>query len=137
MSATRRTWESLNYRILSTAGDLAVWTDALYNRKLILPDKMLDKMLTFHSPTPNDFPLSGYGYGVCSFEKKETKQLFGYEIDMIGHVGNGADYKSIAVYLPEYSTTISLLINEDETVGLISIFSEILAVVIEYKNKFK
>lgn len=134
MSATGRTWESLNYRILTTAGDLAAWTDALYHRKLILSDDMLTKMLDFHTPTPNDYPLSGYGYGVCSFKKKEANQLFGHEIEMIGHVGNGTDYKSIAVYLPEHAATISLLINEDSTAGLINIFSKILADVVEYRE---
>lgn len=126
-----RAWESTNYRVLATAAELAAWIDALYHRKTVLSEAMLAEMLDYHSPTPNDFPLSGYGLGVCYFSRSDANQLFGVEETVLGHVGNGIDYKAAALYLPAHGLSVVTMINEDSIPGLIGVFQAVLRTALE------
>ncbi len=125
MTATGMPWEAINYRVLTTARELASFFDKLFHQQEFLSADLMKEMLDYHSPTPNDFPLSGYGLGVCNFEKPEFKAMFGMEEEAIGHFGNGIGYKSAALYFPEYGMTVVVLINEDNVPGLIASISKL------------
>lgn len=126
ISATGQAWESTNYRVLATAGELAAWIDALYHRKTVLAEPLLAEMLDYHAPTPNDFPLSGYGLGTCYFDRAAAGQLVGQAEVMIGHFGNGIGYKTAALYFPEHGFSIVAMVNEDSVPGLIGVLQAVL-----------
>ena len=63
--------------IYATAEDAAKWMHFLYHEKIVLNQRSLDQMLDFHSPAPNDPPLSGYGLGVMFEDYDLVENLFG------------------------------------------------------------
>jgi hypothetical protein len=81
--------------------------------------------LTFHSPTPGESLLVGYGLGVVKF----NPELFN-GLEIWGHSGNAPGYAAGCFYLPEYDVSIGIMVNTDagETMftinDLLSILSE-------------
>jgi D-alanyl-D-alanine carboxypeptidase len=92
--------------LFSTAEDVARWTDALFGRKVVLSQGMLDLMLDFYMDVPEDFGWSGYGMGAAIFRPSMVHGLYAY-----GHGGWGAYEISAAAYLPAYDVTITILLN--------------------------
>lgn len=118
--------------IYATAEDSARWMHLLYHEKKVLGQKSLDQMLDFHSPTPNEPPLSGYGLGVMFIDSELAEKSFGVKgIRMWGHGGSTHGFRAIVMYLPDHSTTISVLINGNNDKGLINIFISLLKIVID------
>jgi D-alanyl-D-alanine carboxypeptidase len=122
--------------IYATAEDSAKWIHLLYHEKKVLDQKLLDQMLDFHSPTPNEPPLSGYGLGVMFIDFELAEKSFGVKgIRMWGHGGSTLGFRSIVMYLPDYGTTISVMINGNNDESLINIFVGLLKVVVDDLRK--
>ncbi|MCG6894349.1 MAG: beta-lactamase family protein [Desulfobacteraceae bacterium] len=122
--------------IYATAEDAAKWAHFLYHDKIVLKQRSLDQMLDFHSPAPNDPPLSGYGLGVMFVDYDLVENLFGIKgVRMWGHGGSTHGFRSIVMYLPDQETTISVLANGNDDKGLINIFVGLLKVIIDDSNK--
>ena len=113
--------------IYTTSADLAHWIHLLFYERQVLPTEYLEQMTSFHSPAPNDPPLSGYGLGLMYLDPDLTKKAFGVSgVRMWGHGGNTFGFKSLVMHLPDLETTIAVLINNDNDKGLVSIFSALL-----------
>jgi D-alanyl-D-alanine carboxypeptidase len=116
--------------IFATAADLARWIHAVFYEKQVLSPDLVEQMLAFHSPAPNDPPFSGYGLGIAYVDENLAKESFGVKgVRMWGHGGSTHGYRAIAMYLPEPETSISVLINADSDSALVAIFKAILEVV--------
>lgn len=93
-------------------------------------------MLDFHSPAPNEPPLSGYGLGVMFVDYELAEKSFGVKgVRMWGHGGSTLGFRSIVMYLPDHGTTISVLINGNKDESLINIFVGLLKVVVDDLSK--
>jgi D-alanyl-D-alanine carboxypeptidase len=122
--------------IYATAEDVARWMHFLYHEKVVLSQTSLDQMLDFHSPTPNDPPLSGYGLGVMFVDYDLAEKLYAVKgVRMWGHGGSTHGFRAIVMYLPDQETTISVLANGNDDKGLIQIFIGILKNLIDDFNK--
>ncbi|MFC1716524.1 serine hydrolase domain-containing protein [Candidatus Poribacteria bacterium] len=108
VSSRSRNWINSLARILfyTTAEDFARWGHALFQGQ-VLSQASLDEMLDFHSPTPGEPRLSGYGLGTCDF----TQLLGG--VRAWGHDGSTPGYRAFMAYLPDYGVTFSGLMNDD------------------------
>jgi D-alanyl-D-alanine carboxypeptidase len=111
--------------VYATPKDLALWSHALFSERRMLKDETFQQMLTFHSPTPGESLLVGYGLGVVKF----NPELFN-GLEIWGHSGNAPGYAAGCFYLPEYDVSIGIMVNTDagETMftinDLLSILSE-------------
>lgn len=94
--------------LFSTAEDVAKWTDALFGRKVILHQEMLDYMLDFNTDVPEDFRIGwpGYGMGAAIFRPWMVNEAYAY-----GHGGWGGFEISATAYLPDYDVSIAVLLN--------------------------
>ena len=92
--------------LFSTAEDIAKWTDALFGRKVVLNQEMLDYMLDFYTNLPQDFGWLGYGMGAAIFRTSMVDGAYAY-----GHGGWGAYEISATAYLPVYNATVTILLN--------------------------
>jgi D-alanyl-D-alanine carboxypeptidase len=87
--------------IVSTAGDLATFGDALYHGRLLTPATLR----TMTAPHPFHPRTSNYGYGT------EISHL-GYDTTVLGHGGFLPGFKSILWYVPSRDLTITVLTND-------------------------
>jgi D-alanyl-D-alanine carboxypeptidase len=94
--------------VFTTAADLAVWADALFNQGQVLSQDSFESMLDFHSTTSDEPLVEGYGLGSVRFS---TDLFNGLEI--WGHGGNAPGYAAGMLYLPDYETTIVILDNTE------------------------
>jgi D-alanyl-D-alanine carboxypeptidase len=92
--------------VYSSAEDLALWSHALFSEGRLLSEQSFEQMLTFHSPTPGEPLVSGYGLGVMRF----SPELF-HELEIWGHSGNAPGYAAGCLYLPEYDVSIAIMVN--------------------------
>ena len=128
VSSRSRNWMNSLSRILyyTTAGDLAKWLHRLHQGEVLSPAS-LDEMLDFHSSTPGEPEISGYGLG--------TEQVIFGEVELWGHKGSSPGYRAGVYYLPEYGVTISLLINSDSDEKAYMMFISLLEVVLNYQHE--
>jgi D-alanyl-D-alanine carboxypeptidase len=85
--------------MFSTANDIARWSQALFQGD-VLSQSSLNQMLIFH-------PIYGYGLGISSFS---PVLLNG--VGSIGHGGENPGYRMMMLYLPDYSSHITVMMNE-------------------------
>ncbi|OKH51808.1 hypothetical protein NIES2101_16975 [Calothrix sp. HK-06] len=86
--------------LISSAEDMAKFTQALFAKKTLLSPKMLKEMLVIN---PENEIGNGYGLGV---EKFNTSQgLF------IGHTGSAYGFVTLMAYSPSRNTTVVVLFN--------------------------
>jgi D-alanyl-D-alanine carboxypeptidase len=109
--------------IFTTAADLAKWSHALF-RGNVLRQSSLEQMLAFHSPTPGEPLISGYGLGTI----KVAPEIISGE-EAIGHEGWIFGYSSVMLYFPEYEVSMSILMNKNDQMGLAAIASAFIEVV--------
>lgn len=83
--------------LFMTAGDLAFWCQALFTGK-VLKQSSLAQMLSFNQ--------EGYGLGVHLFSKRITNGVKAY-----GHGGGNIGTSAYMAYLPDFETTIVVMIN--------------------------
>jgi len=95
--------------VFSTAGDLARWSQALFHEDRVLSERSLDQMLAFHSPTPGEPLVAGYGLGVLRF----SPELFN-GLEIWGHGGNAPGYTAGCLFLPDYGVSIGIMGNTEE-----------------------
>lgn len=101
-------YSGLGGGVFSTAEDLAKWSQALYHEGRVLRPQSLDAMLAFHSPTPGEPLVDGYGLGVVRF----SPELFN-DMEVWGHGGNAPGYAAASLYLPDYGVSIGLATNTE------------------------
>ena len=103
--------------VFATARDLAKWSQALFREGRVLPQDSFERMLDFHTPTPGEPLVAGYGLGVVRF----SPELFN-GLEMWGHGGNAPGYAAGMLFLPDYETTIVILDNTEhgKAMGIIS-----------------
>lgn len=109
--------------IVSTAEDVARWADALYGERVLSPETM-KQMLSFYRPiaeAPGGPLASGYGLGV--------QELMAGEQRLWGHLGHYPGYMAAMLYVPAYSTTVVVLINESNEACITHIGLGLLGVV--------
>ena len=117
--------------IFSTADDLARWLQALF-RGNVLSQFSLDQMLTFHSPTPGEPLIIGYGLGIV----KIAPELVAGE-EAFGHSGWVFGYSTAMVYFPEYDVSIAILLNKNDENCLAAMADALIRVVIDYLSHSK
>ena len=117
--------------IFSTADDLARWSQALF-RGNVLSQSSLDQMLTFHSPTPGEPLMIGYGLGTV----KILPALIAGE-EAFGHGGWVFGYRTAMIYFPEYGVSISILMNENNDACIYAIADALVRVVLDYLSQRK
>jgi len=97
--------------IFCTAEDLAKWSSALF-RGAVLDQASLDQMLTpcCTMPGTNDV---GCGMGVFLIGPSNSTGA-----ELIGYTGRTFGYLTTMFYLPDYGTSVVVMINEDNTACL-------------------
>lgn len=96
----RTSHETITYGssgLFMTAGDLAFWCQSLFTGKVLKPSSM-DQMLNFNR--------EGYGLGVHLIKKRITSGVKAY-----GHGGGNIGTSAYMVYLPDFATSIVVMIN--------------------------
>ena len=89
-------------------------------------------MLTFHSPTPGEPLMIGYGLGTVKF----LPVLFAGE-EAIGHGGWVFGYRTAMAFFPEYDVSMSILMNENNDACIIAIADALIRVVLDYLSQSK
>lgn len=117
--------------MFSTAEDVAKWSHALF-RGNVLSQASLDQMLTFHSPTPGEPQMIGYGLGTLKF----APELMAGE-EAYGHGGWVFGYSSAMAFLPDYNVSISILLNLNNEDCLAAIASGFVEVIKNYLSRSK
>jgi len=92
--------------LFSSAGDLARFTDALFGRKVLLSQAMLDEMLDFRTTDLPPDVHPGQGLGVVLFRPSMVNGARAF-----GSGGWGAVVLSATAYLPEYGASVTMLSN--------------------------
>ena len=117
--------------MFSTAEDVAKWSQALF-RGNVLNQASLDQMLTFHSPTPGEPQMIGYGLGTVKF----APELVGGQ-EAYGHGGWVFGYSTAMTFLPEYNVSISILLNVNNDDCLSAMANGLVQVVTDYLSHKK
>lgn len=94
--------------IVTTALDLAKWSQALFNGN-VLEEESMNEMLTFVE-FRQKYNMKGYGLGVQKFGNVVS---FGEKA--IGHGGGNIGSATYMIYLPEYQASIAVMVNEFPT----------------------
>jgi len=89
-------------------------------------------MLTFHSPTPGEPQMIGYGLGTLKF----APELVAGE-EAYGHGGWVFGYSSAMAFLPDYNVSISILLNLNNEDCLAAIASGFVEVIKNYLSRSK
>ena len=101
--------------IFTTPESLALWTDLLFKGKL-LQEKSMEEMLQFvkFPPVSN---MRAYGLGV-----EQYTTMFSFGKNAIGHGGGNIGSTTYMVYLPDYKTSIAVMINAypDKSIDVIT-----------------
>ncbi|MFC1499816.1 serine hydrolase domain-containing protein [Candidatus Zixiibacteriota bacterium] len=92
--------------LFSTAEDVALFIHALFSRKEVIGQAMLDEMLDFITDLPVDFGWLGSGMGTAIFRPEMVNGAYA-----IGSAGQGAMFISATAYLPECDATVTVLLN--------------------------
>jgi D-alanyl-D-alanine carboxypeptidase len=108
---------SLNYvasispmLVYSTPTDMVRWIDALYHKKTILSDTLLNEMLTFDGPVEREPLMKAYGLGVVDLNLGMFNPRW-EAVRVYGHLGSQFGYSTLVGYVPEYGTSIAFMFN--------------------------
>jgi len=97
--------------LVTNAGDLAQFLDALLAGELLENAETLDDMLTFvEAQHPSELPYD-YGLAVEKFTLPSG-------VEMMGHAGGTAGFASVVYYLPALETTVAAMVNTQDLWGL-------------------
>mgnify|MGYP000572024650 FL=1 len=128
----RAAHESITYGsggIFITAKDLAVWSRALFEGK-ILKQATLDEMLDFVTFMPNG-NMTGYGLGVQRYKKDYTNGKLAY-----GHSGANIGTSTYMAYLPKVKLTVVATINEMKHDCSEAIFKDLVKISLRELNAY-
>ncbi len=90
--------------LFCTAEDLARWMVHLIEGNVVSRDS-LEQMLSFHSPTPGEDWMNGYGLGIA------RNVIEG--IEWWGHAGWIFGYKSGVIYIPRFKLCVAVMANDN------------------------
>lgn len=93
----------------------------------MLSQTSLDQMLTFHSPTPGEPQMIGYGLGTLKFAPALVAGQEAY-----GHGGWVFGYSTAMAFLPDYNVSISILLNVNNDDCLSAIATGLIQVITNY-----
>jgi CubicO group peptidase (beta-lactamase class C family) len=93
-----------------TAEELAFWCQSLFGGKVLQPSS-LDEMMQFIDIEPFS-NMTGYGLGVQVYQR-----AFSSGEEAIGHGGGNIGSTTYMVCLPEYQTSIVVMVNAYPTPG--------------------
>ncbi len=110
--------------VFANAKDLATWSQALYHKGSVLSQGSLEQMLTFHSPTPGEPLIAGYGLGAARFSPEITNGL-----EIWGHLGSALGYKAACLYLPEYGVSMGIATNTGSEETIMGVTYDLLNIV--------
>jgi D-alanyl-D-alanine carboxypeptidase len=117
--------------MFSTAEDVAKWSQALF-RGHVLSRASLDQMLTFHSPTPGEPQMIGYGLGTLKFAPGLVAGEEAY-----GHGGWVFGYSTAMAFLPDYDVSIVILLNVNNEDCLAAMANGLVEAVTDYLSRTK
>ena len=117
--------------MFSTAEDVVKWSQALF-RGQVLSRASLDQMLTFHSPTPGEPQMIGYGLGTVKFAPALVAGEEAY-----GHGGWVFGYSTVMIFLPDYNVSLSILLNVNDEDCLAAMANGIVEAVTDYLSRRK
>jgi D-alanyl-D-alanine carboxypeptidase len=103
----RASHESITYGsagVFTTAEDLALWCKSLFGGKVLKPNSLV-QMLTFNPAAASSW-CEAYGLGVFQFKRGITNGEAAY-----GHGGGNIGTSAYMVYLPNFQTSIVVMIN--------------------------
>jgi Tfp pilus assembly protein PilF len=86
------------------------WIDALFHRKTILSDSLLEAMLTFGGPVQREPLMKAYGLGVVDFNLGTLNPRW-ETVRFYGHAGSQFGYSTLVGYLPEYGVSVAFMFN--------------------------
>ena len=92
--------------MLSTAGDLARYVEALFAGRLLGPE-LLAAMQTPHAPSPEDPEFYGYG---CLLGVEDGR------VTVVGHNGGDPGVSCVLAHHPAANATVVVLCNQDRGV---------------------
>jgi D-alanyl-D-alanine carboxypeptidase len=103
----RASHESITYGsagVFTTAEDLALWCTSLFGGKVLKPNSLV-QMLTFNPAAASSW-CEAYGLGVFQFKRGITNGEAAY-----GHGGGNIGTSAYMAYLPDFQTSIVVIIN--------------------------
>jgi len=103
----------------------------LFHERLVLNQASLDEMLDFHSPTPGEPLVSGYGLGVW---QPSPEAFEGMSVRAWGHGGSIAGYRAFMFYLPDHGVSMSILMNDDDDEGFGHIINALMEVLLRRRK---
>jgi D-alanyl-D-alanine carboxypeptidase len=109
--------------VFATAEDFALWVKAMWHDRLVLSPDYYNQMMDFHSPTPGEPLVTGYGLGVVWF----NPDLFN-GLTIHGHAGNPIGYAAGGLYLADYGVSLAVLDNTEEG-DTMPVINEILSII--------
>lgn len=95
--------------VFATAEDFALWVKAMWHDRIVLGPDYYNQMMDFHSPTPGEPLVAGYGLGAVWFNPDLFNGLTVY-----GHAGNPIGYAAGGLYLADYGVSLAILDNTEE-----------------------
>ena len=115
--------------VFSTPEDLAKWAKALFHDRLVLSQQYFDQMIDFHTPTPGEPLVYGYGLGAIWF----SPELFN-NLEVWGHGGNPLGYAAGCLYLVDYGVCIGIMDNTEEGETM-PVINDILSVITNHLDQ--
>jgi len=112
--------------VFATAEDFALWVEAMWHDRLLLSPDYYDQMMSFHTPTPGEPLVAGYGLGAVWFNPDLFNGLTVY-----GHSGNPIGYAAGGLYLADYGVSLAILDNTEEGETM-PVINEILSIITRY-----
>jgi D-alanyl-D-alanine carboxypeptidase len=109
--------------VFATAEDFALWVKAMWHDRVVLSPDYYDQMMDFHSPTPGEPIVAGYGLGVVWF----NPDLFN-GLTIYGHSGNPMGYAAGGLYLADYGVCLAILDNTEEG-NTMPVINELLTII--------
>ena len=116
--------------VFATAEDLARWSDALFQGKII-SESQLGEMLEFVAISKKDGIMSqGYGLGVQHFLPGWIRG-----VEVYGHGGGSIGSVAYMLYLPEHGGSIAAMINSFDGKPLRRIARDLARVAVDYMRE--
>lgn len=113
--------------IFSTAEDLARWSSALFGGN-VLSQPSLDQMLTPCCTLPGTSDV-GCGMGVFLIGPNNNTG-----VALIGYTGRTFGYLTSMFYVPDYGTSVVVIINDDDSACLDVITTDVISEVIDHSG---
>ncbi len=116
--------------VFATAEDLARWSDALFQGKII-SESQLGEMLEFVAISKKDGIMSqGYGLGVQHYLPGWIRG-----VEVYGHGGGSIGSVACMLYLPEHGVSVAAMINSFDGKPLRRVARDLARVAVDYMRE--